>query len=767
MSTQQHEAEEPMYHSEDEPALYAARTRPQPLWRRPTALAIGSLVVALVVALVVILVVVTAGCATMSAEEQARQDTIVNLWKEGFSSADDTEAMRLVFRDKVSRTQIGAYMKEFSRLPHIAGSERNLQLADDYANNLRSFGFDEVRVDKLPILLADDISRSVNVTSADGNTVTYRCALDEPNIMGEEDYDKAVKTMNGFAGQGLAAGPVVWANYGRLEDFEAIKSINLAGTIVVVRYGKIFRGNKAKLAEQRGAIGVIIVMDPADVGSDGGKRKVFPAGPWANNRTVQRGSIYTGDGDPLTPTWPSEYGGPRVQMSDLHDDAAMFGNPLPKIPIQPMGYGDAAHLLKNIGGNAMPDEAMWKSTGFASDLGGKIGPSSTYRVSLEVRRNLVVKTIANVIGTIRGKVEPDRVVLIGGHRDAWTYGAEDPISGLSSVMEFSRVMGSMMKENNFRPRRTIQVVSWDAEEWAIIGSTEYVEGMVEELRQRAVCYINLDIAVSGMTNLEVGGSPSTLGLVTRNLGSVILPTGKTMDSLWGRKNIAPPGSGSDHMPFIQLAGVPVLDIGLGDDAYEAVYHSNYDCYYWVSTFGDPGFHYHKAMVQFVGGMVIDLATSNLLPLNTTEYARSVHGWVDSTATAASNKFADFTFMQGKANSFVASAQSFDAQVALAKKQVAAEYPSVTALTPYAMRALNDKAMLLERVFLGAGVKETGSQFFKHVLFTPSATNSYGSTVMPLMVDALATGNAVKANFAIGRVAQFIGRAAVYLNTTAV
>jgi N-acetylated-alpha-linked acidic dipeptidase len=64
---------------------------------------------------------------------------------------------------------------------------------------------------------------------------------------------------------------------------------------------KIFRGNKALSAEIRGAAGVLIYIDPADTGEL--KGPVYPEGPWSTNSTVQRGTVWTGTGDPSTPGW--------------------------------------------------------------------------------------------------------------------------------------------------------------------------------------------------------------------------------------------------------------------------------------------------------------------------------------------------------------------------------------------------------------------------------------------------------------------------------
>ena len=455
-------------------------------------------------------------------------------------------------------------------------------------------------------------------------------------------------------------------------------------------------------------------------------------------------------------------------MGDLFDAVKMEDNPLPGIPVQPIGYGDCARLLQQGLAGTTPLPAGWGAdTGFAALLAGGIGPSTTTLVKMEVRRELEVFNITNVMASIYGGVEPDRAILYGSHQDAWTYGALDPISGASVVQEISRVLGGWHKNEGWVPRRTIQACRWDAEEWAIIGSNEFVETNLELLRQRGVAYLNVDVAVSGTSNLGAELSPLLRGVFEAAARDVPNPNRTIGGSLFTLLDgqVSSPGSGSDHVGFIQLAGVPVIDAGIGSkrNVYEAVYHSNYDSMAWIQMI-DPTFGFHAAMAKLYGNIILRLSEPAVLPLVPVDYAKAVDGWVNDFVAADTQRVADWSFMRGAVASFNASAARHANRVAALQQQLVV---APHAVSPYDVRAVNDINMGVERVFIANGKKETGQHFYKHVLFTPSAVNSYGSSVMPLITLGLATQNRSDANFAIGRVAQFVFRASAFVNSSSV
>jgi len=552
----------------------------------------------------------------------------------------------------------------------------------------------------------------------------------------------AIATWNGYSADGDVTGELVYVNYGRYEDYQAIANVNLTGKIVIVRYGQIFRGQKAKFAQERGAIGVLIFMDP---GEDGYlKGPVYPNGPWASNTTVQRGTVWTGNGDPGTPGFASAFGGPRIDYEQAQQADNEFGDSLPQIPIQPIGVEDVYPLLTALGGNPLPDPS-W-ATGLNLSF---IGPGPAV-VHLKVEANFTVTPIWNVIGRIQGAEEPDRVVIYGGHRDAWTMGAGDPISGTSVIVEVARGFGELLKKG-WKPRRTILICSWDAEEFGLIGSTEFVETYIKTLSATAVAYLNVDIAVSGTDYFGAGGSPSMASVLREVTAQITLPNStNTVASIWQPAELGILGSGSDFTSFIQHVGISAMDFGIGsfDGRYSAVYHSNYDSFYWYTHFGDPTFEYHGIMAKVFGLTGLRFADDPILPFNFVEYASAVQTYIQAIQNYTTN--VDFSLLNSAASNFSDAAQ-----------KVSAEIQNATNLSPLALRALNDRLMLTERAFLGDPV-ESGREWYLHVIFAPSTFDSYAGQAFPAIWYSMMNQDWNQTEFISQRIALVIDHAAKYL-----
>ncbi|XP_023243081.1 N-acetylated-alpha-linked acidic dipeptidase 2-like [Centruroides sculpturatus] len=291
-------------------------------------------------------------------------------------------------------------------------------------------------------------------------------------------------------------GDPVYANYGEFEDFLLLrkKAIPLERCIAIIRYGKISPAQKVNFAEQFGIKGVILYPDPADYAMHGLK-DVYPSSIHLPSLGVPYSSLNLLKGDPLTPLYPSIENAYRIQEEKAK---------LPKIPVFPINYEDASYILRNITGSKSPE--TWK--GALPNVEYLIGSGykNNAKIKMEVNNNNTQVMIYNVIGIIPGSDEPDRFVLLGNHRDSWTYGSLDPSSGTSAMLEISHIFGKLLKEG-WKPRRSILFCSWSASLYGLIGSREWIEENQKNLIEKIVAYIDVSMAVEGNTTLAIQSTP--------------------------------------------------------------------------------------------------------------------------------------------------------------------------------------------------------------------------------------------------------------------
>jgi N-acetylated-alpha-linked acidic dipeptidase len=449
-----------------------------------------------------------------------------------------------------------------------------------------------------------------------------RLSLAEPALPG----DPASKlwqypTVNGYSGEGDVTADVVYVNYGLVEDYAQLDSmhVSITGKIAIARYGRSYRGIKAREAERHGAVGLLIYSDPQDDGYVVGD--VYPDGPMRNSAGVQRGSILNPDGDPSTPGYASKRGAPRLTVDKME---------ISRIPVVPIGYGNAAELLKYVRGADVP--RSWQG-GLPFHYHVGPGPVRARVAVHDDRATNAIKPIYDTFGIVRGSEFPNELVIIGGHRDAWGPGAADNVSGTVSILEAARAVGEGLKAG-VRPKRTIIFATWDAEEWGLLGSTEFVEDDSLRLSHDAVAYFNQDVAAQG-PRFNGGGSPS-LRSVLRDVARIVAdPNGKgSVYSEWRRASavadtaepaMGDPGGGSDFAGFYNHLGIPIAEWGFGGAG--GVYHSQYDSDTWMEKFGDPGFQYHAAAARIGTAMVLRIANADILPYDYVEYARTMRRYV--------------------------------------------------------------------------------------------------------------------------------------------
>jgi N-acetylated-alpha-linked acidic dipeptidase len=664
-------------------------------------------------------------------------------WEEQFLAVPDPQSAR-------------EHLRRLTLVPHIAGTKEDYDTAIYVRDQLRSYGLN-AELKEYEVWL-----NYPNTPTVLELITTRRQKLNVEEAVVKNDptssNPKITPLFNGFSPSGDVTGPVVYANYGLPDDYEDLKKagVDVKGKIVIVRYGNSFRGVKAKVAEDHGAIGCIIYSDPADDGYMQGD--VYPKGPWRPVASGQRGSVqYLFDypGDPLTPGRPAIQGVPRLKPEEATD--------LTRIPVQPVAYDVARTILEPLKGPVRP-RGFQGGLPFPYHLGG----TNDVKLRLKTDMDYKQRTIWDVVATIDGNEEKNRWVILGNHRDAWVFGAVDPNSGSSAMLEVGRGFGQLLKAG-WKPRRTIILCSWDAEEYGLIGSTEWAEELAPELKEKAVAYLNLDAAVSG-AHFGASSVPSLWKLMRAVTRDVKDPkTGKTVYQQWqdraredrseeekitgGEARIGPLGSGSDYTPFLQHLGIASTDMGFGGDY--GVYHSAYDSFYWMDHFGDPGFRYHVAAAQVWGTLAMRLADADGLSFDYTDYASEIREFFKQAL-----KLARLRNLAGSLDD-KAMTEAIDDFAKEAERVEKSRQDAIRSSDRAKLAKINDALVQAERQFIDArGLR--GRAWYKHQIYAPGFYTGYAAQPLTDFRQALDERNAMNAKEGLERIVEAIKRASKIL-----
>ncbi|HEY7410438.1 MAG TPA: M28 family peptidase, partial [Vicinamibacteria bacterium] len=531
--------------------------------------------------------------------------------------ADVQRALEARFDQSLRAENLREWMRRLSARPHHVGSPYGRQNAEFIAAQFRSWGY-ETRIEEFEVLFPTPRQRVLEMTAPR----PFRARLAEPPLPEDATSGQTAEQLpvyNAYSVDGDVSGELVYVNYGVPADYEELdrRGIDVKGKVVIARYGGSWRGIKPKVAAERGAVGCILYSDPRDDGFFRGDP--YPRGPWRSEHGAQRGSVKDAplySGDPLTPGVGATRDAKRLPLSEAHT--------LTRIPVLPVSWSDAQPLLQALEGPVAPEG--WRG---ALPLTYHLGPGPA-RVRLALAFDWKMVTAHDVIAVLRGREKPDEWILRGNHHDAWVNGAKDPVSGMVALMEEARAVAAL-RGTGWAPRRTLVYAAWDAEEQGLIGSTEWAETHAEELRRRAVAYVNSDS--NGRGFLEAGGSHSLEALVNEVAESVEDPATRVsvrqrlraLRWLSGapdarkeaheRKDlrIDALGSGSDYTPFLQHLGIASLNLGFGGEDDGGSYHSIYDSFDHYTRFGDPSFEYGIALVQTAGRVVLRCAAAEALP----------------------------------------------------------------------------------------------------------------------------------------------------------
>jgi N-acetylated-alpha-linked acidic dipeptidase len=627
------------------------------------------------------------------------------------------------------------HLQFLTQWPHVAGSPEDRRNADYVLDKYKAAGLDAY-IQPYKVWMGLPLDIRVEMVAPEGVVMHGP----SPERVNDDLYQKDPRILpafNEYSPSGDVTADVVYANYGRPEDFQKLKEmgIDVKGKIVLCRYGEVFRGVKPAIASQYGAVGVILYSDPWDDGYFKGDK--YPKGPWRPDTSVQRGSVqylFKYPGDPTTPDIAS--------VPELPEDKRTPPEKavdLPRIPVTPLSYADATPILQNLGGPESP--RSWQG---ALPFTYHVGPGPA-KVHMAIKIAYQYTTIWDVIGMVKGSELPNEWVVLGNHRDAWVFGAVDPNSGTAAQLEAVHGIGALLK-TGWRPKRTIVFASWDAEEEGLIGSTEFAEQHAKDL-SRAVAYFNMDAAVSGQ-DFTASSVPSLKQYLRDVAKAVPSPKGGSVYDQWkgtqdkpkdanqpeipGAKVREPAaivnkdvrvgdlGSGSDYTAFFQHLGVPSADI-TSHGPY-GVYHSAFDDFAWFTKFGDPTFVYEQEMARVYGIIAMRIASAEVLPFNYEEYGKEISEYVRAADASAKAAFGE------QAPSFA------DAASAASRLQKA----GAEALRRQGLQGdasgLNLVLRSAEHGFLTDGLP--GRPWYKHVIYAPGENTGYAAVVIPGVNEAI-------------------------------
>ncbi len=709
------------------------------------------------------------------------------------SSTATERALEARFDAQLSPNAIQARLKAMASAPNQVGSPHDKANAEFVLDQFKTWGWD-AHIEVFQVLYPTPKSHGLALLGA----APYTASLSEPGIAGDTssvDADGALPAWLAYGADGDVTSDLVYVNRGMPDDYELLArmGVSVKGKIVIVRYGGGWRGLKPKLAQEHGAVGCIIYSDPADDGY--GQGDTYPKGAWRPENGVQRGSVMDlpiRAGDPLTPDAGAVDGAARLPLDQAET--------LMKIPAIPISYGEAQHFLAALTGEVAP--AGWRG---ALPITYHVGGHGTL-VHLAVQSDWSLKPIYDVIAMMPGQDAPDQWVIRANHRDGWVYGAWDPLSGQTAMLEEARALGALAKAG-WRPKRTIVYASWDGEEPGLLGSTEWVEQHAEELKAKALLYINSDENARGL--LDVDASYATRKLASQVAGDLVDPeTGASVlgrafaklevDALapdadddtraqakdvsaTGLLPISPMGSGSDYTPFVQHLGVASIDFGYEDEGQQSgVYHSAYDTFEHFTRFGDPDMIYGVMMARTGGRLVLRAADADLAPFSYAEAARALADDVKQLHDLADNerKRTDSLNKALDDKAFVLAAdpqdrllppqrqdpvpaidlQPLDQAVATLKASAAA-YDTAAAAAGAGLPA--DRRSQVNAVLRGLDFKLTdtrglpGRPWYRNLAMAPGLLTGYGSKTLPGVREAIESRRWAEAQDYVARTAQVL------------
>ncbi|XP_051787739.1 aminopeptidase NAALADL1 [Erpetoichthys calabaricus] len=665
---------------------------------------------------------------------------------------DIDESLIKEFIKEVDNKRIEDNLRELTKIPHMATSAGDKQLVklmlDRWGDH--KTGLDGAWTDTYKVFLSFPNKTKPNsaIVVSENNKILHTTQLKEKAYRKEQNDTDVVQPYAAFAPPGNPKGKLVYANQGKISDYEFLnKTINLIGTIAITRYGGAGRADKAINGAMFGVIGVLVYTDPKDIndGKMSDINETYPHSWYLPPSGVERGSFKSSFGDLLTPYYPAKEHTYRRPESEIVGMAP--------ISTQPIGFEDAYALICKLDGTETP--ADWRGSFNCSyKTGPGFSSDSTFNnsdVQVNVYNSYGIHDSDNVMGIIRGSVEPDRYVIYGNHRDSWVHGAIDPSSGTAVMLEITRILGKMVKEGKWRPRRSIIFGSWGAEEFGLIGSTEYTEEYYSKLRERTTAYINVDISVFANDTFRATGSPALQSVIFTAAKQVENPGSQTMSVYdnWMKHanrssklhgvipNMASfSGAGSDYASFVHYLGISSMDLAFTYDRTKTkariypAYHTAYDTFDYASKYIDPGFTSHQAVARTAGNILLRLADSLILPFKASDYTESLEKYFSTALEVFGNKLVANGITL---DSIKEAVEQFKTASSKLEQEIQNVEKNIEKITPLKIRMINDQLMLLERAFLDP-VAFPDKTYYRHVIWAPKTSSV---STFPGLADAFA------------------------------
>ena len=342
----------------------------------------------------------------------------------------DQAGLERSFDAGVRPDEMAGWMKQMASEPNHVGTAHDKANAEFELAEFQKFGWD-AHIETFEVLYPTPISEAVTLLGPKPFQVT----LQEPPIPGDTSSTAKTPPLPAYLiyqGDGDVTAPLVYVNYGMQDDYKALErmGVSVKGKIVIARYGAGWRGLKPRLAADHGAVGCLIYSDPADDGY--AVESPYPDGPARPPQGIQRGSVVDMTlyaGDPLTPGVGATANAKRLKISE--------SPVILKIPALPISYADAQVLLASLGGQPVP--GGWRG---ALPITYRVGPSAA-SVHLAVKSDWGMKTIYDVIATLKGSTWPDQWVVRGNHHDGWVFGAWDPLAGNVALLNEAQSLGAL------------------------------------------------------------------------------------------------------------------------------------------------------------------------------------------------------------------------------------------------------------------------------------------------------------------------------------